>query len=168
MIKSYSFCFLIIVISVLLESAVLSNLSFLPAVPDLVLICSLYFALCNGRGQGEVMGFLSGLLVDFLSGSAFGLNSLIRTIIGYVTGLFKRMLNLDSWFVSFLIGFFGTIVKAVLIYIASFFFPNLVNTYNIFTSVFLFELIFNSILTPFVFKFLKSFSHIIVLKDFNN
>lgn len=167
MIKSYSFCLLIVVVSVLLETAVLSNISLLPAVPDLVLICSLYFAINNGSLQGESMGFVSGLLIDFLSGSAFGFNSLIRTVIGYISGFFKRMLNINSSFVAFLIGLCGTIFKAILVYVTSFFFPNMVNTYNIFTSVFLFELIFNSILTPIIFKFLNCFSNFITIHDYN-
>lgn len=157
MIKSYLFCFSILLISVLIETAVLSNLLFLPAIPDLLLICILYFSVNKGSLFGEVSGFVSGVFIDFLSGSPFGLNCLYRTIIGYIAGFFKKMLNLKSVFVSILIGFIGTILKAVLIHLVSLFFPNYVNTYNLFSMLFLFELIMNSILTPFIFKFLNCF-----------
>ena len=74
MIKSYLFSLLILLFAVLIETAVLSNIPLLPAVPDLVLICSLYFALNNGSVQGQTMGFAGGLLVDFLSGTLYAIN----------------------------------------------------------------------------------------------
>lgn len=163
MIRSYLFGVLCLFVCALIETAVLSNIFFLPAVPDFLLICSLYFSVSNGCLYGEVMGFTSGLFIDFLSGSPFGLNCLVRTITGYFSGFFKKTLNLHSVFVTFLLGFFGTLAKALLIYCASFLFPNMINTYNVFSPVFLFELAFNSILTPFVFKFFNCFSNFIVI-----
>lgn len=165
MLKSYLFSIFILLCAVLIETAVLSNIAVLPAVPDLLLICSLFFALNNGSLFGETMGFTSGLFVDFLSGAPFGLNSLVRTIIGYVSGLFKKVLNIKSFFVLFLIGFGATLVKAGLIYFASILFPNMINSYNIFSLIFVFELGVNSFLTPIIFKFLDCFSKFIVLVD---
>lgn len=157
MIKSYLFCISILLISVLIETSVLSNLLFLPAVPDLLLICLLYFSINKGVLFGEITGFISGLFIDFLSGGPFGLNCMFRTLIGYTTGLFKKMINIKSFFVAFLVGLMGTLLKVVMIYIISFFFPNMVINYNIFSIVFLFELLTNAILTPFIFKFLDCF-----------
>ena len=165
MIRSYLFGILLLIVSALIDTAILSNIFFLPAIPDLLLICSLYFSVNNGCVYGETLGFSSGLFIDFLSGSPFGLNCLVRTIIGYAAGFLQKMLNLKSYLVNFLIGFTGTLLKALLIYCASFFFPNMINTYNIFSSVFLFELIFNSVLTPFVFKFLNCFSDFIIISE---
>lgn len=165
MTKSYISSFLFLVIFVLIETAILSQITILPALPDLMLLCSLYFAVNNGSIHGEITGFTSGLLVDFLSGSPFGLNCLVRTIIGYAAGFLKKMLNLKSIVVTFLIGFLGTILKALLIGSASFFFPNFINTYNIFSKLFLFELLLNSLLCPLMFKFLDFFSSFLILPD---
>lgn len=164
MIKSYLFSSMILLFAVLIESAVLSNIYILPAVPDLVLICSLYFSLNNGCIQGQTMGFAGGMLVDFLSGCPFGLNCLVRTILGYTAGLFKKILNLKSILVLFLIGMGATFAKAGFIYFVSFLFPNMVNSYSIISKVFLFELGLNSFLTPFIFKFLNNFSNIIIIE----
>lgn len=165
MTKSYVSSFLFLVIFVLIETAILSQIAIIPAMPDLVLLCSLYFAVNNGSIHGEITGFTSGLLVDFLSGSPFGLNCLVRTVIGYGGGFLKRMLNLKSFLVTFLLGFIVTILKALLIGLTSFFFPNMINTYNIFSMVFLCELIANSVLCPFMFKFLDCFSGFLLLPD---
>lgn len=162
MIKSYLSSFLILIVFVLIETALLSNIFFLPAIPDFLLLCVLYFAIRNGKVAGEVTGFVSGLLLDFLSGSPFGLNCLVRTAIGFLFGFFHRMMNYESFFVNFISGFLATILKAALIYIVSLLFPNYVNFYHIFSSVFALELGMNTILCPIVIKLLRSFDSFIV------
>lgn len=162
MVKSYFSSFLILVVFVLLETALLTNIFFLPAIPDFLLLCVLYFSIRNGKVAGEVTGFVSGLLLDFLSGSPFGLNSLVRTLIGFLAGHFHRMMNYESFFVNFIVGFCATIVKALLLYVISLLFPNYVNSYHIFSSVFALELGMNTILCPLVFKLLRSFDSFVV------
>ena len=104
MIKSFSLSVFILLVAALLESAILSNIAILPAIPDLSLICVLYFSLHNGKFIGETTGFVSGLFLDFLSGAPFGLNCLLRTLIGYIGGLFSRTVNSDGFFIAILLG----------------------------------------------------------------
>lgn len=165
MLKSYLSSIFILLVMVLLKAAILSNITILPAVPDLLLICTLYFSLQNGRLEGLVTGFAGGLMLDFVSGSPFGLNCLIRCIIGYVAGFFVKVLNLSGVFVPCLIGFLATILKALLVYLVSFLFPSYINTYNLFSLTFAFELGFNTIFTPIIFKLLNHFSSFIVVKS---
>lgn len=165
MIKSYVSSFLILVVFVLIESALLSNISFLPAIPDFLLICVLYFSVRNGKVAGETTGFISGLLLDFLSGTPFGLSCIVRTIMGYISGLLHNLMNYQSFFVSLIAGFFATLLKAVLIFLISLLFPHYVNSYHIFSSVFALELAMNTIFTPIVFKLLRSFDSFLVPPD---
>lgn len=164
MIKSFSISTLIVLCASLIESTVLTNITSLPAIPDLVLICVLYFSIENGKLMGETTGFVSGLLLDFLSACPFGLNCLLRTILGYLGGLFNKTLNTDGFFVPALLGLCATIIKALLLWIISFLYPSAVVAYNPFTLLFLFELLFNTVLTPFIFKFLSLFHTSLLLK----
>ncbi|MCR4822250.1 MAG: rod shape-determining protein MreD [Treponema sp.] len=163
MLKSFSVTSLIILCSVIFETAILSNLLFLPAVPDFLLIITLYVSVYNGRLFGVSTGFVSGLFMDFLTVSPFGLHCLLRTIIGYVAGIFNKTLNMNGMFLPFLIGFIATLFKVLLIGIISVFFPDSIVPYSLFSKPFLFELIANSIFTPFVFKFLDIFRNFILL-----
>ena len=74
MIRSYLFGILLLIVSALIETAILSNIFFLPAIPDLLLICSLYFSVNNGCVYGETLAFSSGLFIDFLC--------VIQTVLG--------------------------------------------------------------------------------------
>ena len=167
MIKSFSVSTIIILCAALLESAILSNISVLPAVPDIVLICVLFFSIENGKLLGETTGFVSGLFLDFISASPFGLNCLLRTILGYVGGLFNKTLNTEGFFIPAVLGFCATVLKALLLWFISFLYPSSVVSYNPFTIVFLFELLFNTILTPFIFKFLSLFRKTLVISPEN-
>ena len=164
MFKSFLCSFLILLCSVIVETSILSNISFLPAVPDLALICVLYFSFLNGKNYGQVSGFLSGLLLDFLSGSPLGFNCLYRTVIGYLSGVFRRTINASGFLVPSVIGLLATILKVFLIWLISLFFKS-IKIYNIFTFSFLFELVTNVLLTPLMFKFLNSFRRILNIHE---
>ena len=151
------FCFL------LLETAVFANLTYLPAIPDFLLIITLFIALYNGPLLAESTGFVSGFLLDFLSASPLGLNALLRTILGFVFGLFHDVLNASSIFLQFVYGAIATIIKAIVVYIISFFFNGVVH-YSLFSQIFVTEVLLNAIFTPLMFHFLGLFSESLIVK----
>ena len=161
--KSFGFAWLFFLGFALLESAVLSNILILPAVPDFILLCSLYFSLNNGRLFGACSGFASGLFLDFFCAAPFGYNCLLRTIFGYVAGLFSKTLNINGMFFPFILGAFSTLFKAFVLWLIAVFYPNVNVSYSIFSISFGFELLLNSVLAPFVFKFLNIFKNGILL-----
>jgi rod shape-determining protein MreD len=166
-IKSFSITTFILLCFALLESAILSNMLFLPAVPDLMLICLLYVSIQNGRLYGVSSGFVSGIIIDFLSASPFGLNCLLRTTLGYISGLFNKTLNIDGFLTPITIGACATILKAGVLWLIAFLFPNVSAVYHIISKTFAAELIMNGLLTPVIFKFLNVFKNSIVLTPEN-
>ena len=151
----------------LLETAVLSNVTFLPAIPDFLMIIVLYLSLNNGPLIGETTGFVSGIMLDFLSGCPLGFNSLLRTTLGFIAGFFHNILNVSSFFLQILYGTVATIVKAFLIFILSIFFKG-VQPYPFFSFIFLTELLLNAIFTPLMFMFLNLFSDFLLIKPEKN
>ncbi|MGN0728249.1 rod shape-determining protein MreD [Treponema sp.] len=164
MIRSFFSASVILFFVSVFEAAVLSNIVFLPALPDLSLICVLFFSISNGKIIGESTGFVSGLLLDFLSLCPLGLNCLLRSLLGYVGGIFNKSLNTEGFFVPFFLGACVTILKVVLIQLISIFFPMAVVSYKIFSFNFLFEILLNSFLCPFIFAFLRLFKNSVVMK----
>lgn len=162
MIRKSLVIFAILLICTLLETALLSNVVFLPVVPDLLLLVVMYISVYNGSLSGETTGFVSGLLLDFLTAAPLGLNCLLRTLLGFFAGLFNNVLNISGIFIPALLALFATIVKAVMIEFISFFFPNGVITYDMFSAAFGMELLLNVILAPMVFAFLSLFSSVLV------
>lgn len=158
MVKSYLISIFILLCAVIIESSILSNLSFLLAVPDIVLICSIYFSLLNGKLYGETCGFVSGIFLDWSTGIPFGFNSLIRTIVSYVFGFFSETIILKGILMPMVAVASGTVLKAVLKQLSVFFFPNVgIYLTHIISYEFLFELVINTLLAPFFFNFLNLF-----------
>ncbi len=76
--------------AVLAQWLVFSRLPLWGVVPDVVLLYVALVALRSGRLAGAVAGFWTGLLVDLLVNPAtLGLNALVKTITGFVIGLFR-------------------------------------------------------------------------------
>ncbi|AEE16781.1 rod shape-determining protein MreD [Treponema brennaborense] len=158
MIRAFVSSLFLLLLCALVETALLSNIMLLPAVPDLLLITVLFVSVYNGSLLGETAGFCSGLFLDFLSAAPLGLNCLLRTVIGFAAGLFHKSLNVSGFMIPAVLGFIATVFKALLLYVVSFFFPNGVIAYDLFSAAFVFELTVNTLLTPAVFAFLRLFA----------
>ena len=166
MAKSILVSSFILLCSVILESSILSNISFIFIVPDLVLICSIYFSLLNGKVVGETTGFISGLLLDFITGIPFGFNIIFRTVIGYIAGIFAKNVIISGFLLPMLCVGIGTIAKTLMVELLGLLFPN-VHIYisGIISYDFLFDFIDNVLLAPFVFKFLSFFKKSLAVRS---
>ena len=165
MIRSFLSAVIVLLCFALFESAILSNILILPAVPDLLLIVVLYLSMRNGKEFGEASGAVSGVFLDFLSSSPVGLNCLIRVIIGYCTGFFSRTLNANGFFIPVLLGIVMTIAKYFLMWFTALFYPSIVLPYDPSSISFYFELVANAVLAPIIFKFLDLFSYMLIAES---
>lgn len=111
MIKNIIWTVILSTIAVILESAFLYKISIFNVTPDLSLCILVFSAYVNGTMTGQVSGFFSGLLRDFLSSAPLGLNCLVRTLIGAITGIFKGSLFLDFFFMPVILCSLATIAK---------------------------------------------------------
>ena len=163
MIKTFSTGSFIVLCTALAEAALLSNIAVLPAVPDLSLLCVLYISLNNGRLMGEATGFVSGIFLDFLSASPWGLNCLYRVILGYAGGIFNKTITTDGVLIPAVLGCTATLGKLLLVWLISVLYPFGLVAYRPLSPVFIFELCANTVLCPIVFKFLQLFKDSLVL-----
>lgn len=158
--KSTVTSFFFTIILLFLETAILSNLYFLPVVPDLLLLYTVYVAIHRGCLHGETEGFASGLLIDCLSSAPLGLNALLRTIVGFISGLFFLTINTHGFIIPFIIGCCATIAKIILMSVISFFFPGNVFAYDLFSSTVWIEVLLNSLCAPILFAICSKFDSI--------
>lgn len=129
------------------------KINFLPEIslPDLSLIAIVYFSINYGKIVGESIGFTTGLILDALSGATFGLNSLVRLVIGYFLGFFKGKIFLDKIILPVVMITVTTTIKYVLFHVVEFIFPIDINV-SLISVAFIEELGFNIVLTPIMFS----------------
>ncbi|MBZ0198349.1 MAG: rod shape-determining protein MreD [Ignavibacteriaceae bacterium] len=83
------------------------------AVPDLIIILLVTFALRNGQMYGTVLGFVYGFLFDVITGSFFGSTMLSKTLEGFIAGYFYNENRLDHNFKSYIFPFIVLLCASV-------------------------------------------------------
>jgi rod shape-determining protein MreD len=78
------------VLVVTLQTVVVSQVHFLGASADLVVLCAVVGGLVGGPQRGTVNGFVFGLLYDLALTTPFGLWPLVLCIAGFVVGLTRN------------------------------------------------------------------------------
>jgi rod shape-determining protein MreD len=149
-------------LAAMLQSTILSRLAVYHAVPDLVLGIIVFMSYNNGTMTGQLTGFFSGIILDFLSASPLGLNMLIRTLIGALTGLMKGTFFLDTVFLPMLLCAGATGIKVLLLSGLRVLFAEGVPSYTFDTPMLWVEVIFNTLSAPFLFAFLKLFKSLLL------
>ena len=162
MIKNVIWAVVFMSAAALLQSTVLSPLrAYIYAVPDIALIILVFTAYVNGTMTGQLNGFFSGIMLDFISSAPLGLNPLVRTLTGALIGLFKGTFFLDFFLLPMILCTCATFLKALIMFLLNFIFPETVPAYSLLSLTFWSELGLNTFLAPFVFAFLKLFSFLL-------
>jgi rod shape-determining protein MreD len=146
-----------ILVAALLESTILRRLAVFHAVPDLALGILVYSAYINGTMTGQVLGFFSGFLLDFISASPLGLNALIRTLIGALTGMLKGAFFLGRVFLPMVLCAGATLAKAFSLFLLHNLLAGAIPSYSFFSPLLWVELGLNTFSAPLLFGFLKLF-----------
>ncbi len=159
--RGYLFRFLILFVSVLLQSVLLDKYLSGWGKPDLVLILTLYFGFKGGVMTGQTTGFLGGLLEDIPSSKQFGVNMLIKTLIGFGAGHLHKKIFTESFFTVFFFVLIGSFLKETFYMIGNQILPD---TFTLYTKsgvleflldIALIEILVNALLAPFIFKLLN-------------
>lgn len=149
--KRYIVLFLIISALVYLQTTFLNLLAFNQIKPDLILIVIVFISLAYGNRPAMILGFFAGLLQDFISLSPLGFHSFINVIIAYLVGLLSNNVSLSSWVFQLLIIASATVVKYLLAFFAISLFSISQNNSVLLSSMFVIELIYNSVVAPLFF-----------------
>jgi rod shape-determining protein MreD len=162
MIKSLVWTVVFCLVAAVLQSTLLSHLALYRAVPDLALGIIVYSAYVNGVMAGQLSGFFSGIALDFLTAAPFGLNALVRTIIGALAGLVKGTFFLDAFLLPMLLCAAATLLKALILLLLNLLMGDAVLAYPLAAPTLWAELALNTFSAPFLFAFLKRFSYLLL------
>jgi len=145
----------------ILQSTLIGMIPFLKVIPDLALCIIVFSAYVNGTMTGQVSGFLLGLLLDFISAAPLGMNCLVRTLIGALTGIFKGAFFLDPFLMPVILCAAATLVKAAILFLLHLIMGPIIPSYSLLTSVLWIEIGLNCLCAPLLFFLLKHFKPII-------
>lgn len=142
---------------ILIQTALFSHIPFFHITADLLLIFITFVAINNGSRLAMILGFASGLLLDFMSIAPFGLSSFILTFIAFFLGKLYGHYNLTHFVFPFILAIIVTLAKFLLLLLLHFLFSTSIKTYSIYDTVFLLELALNIVFAPVIFFSLNRF-----------
>jgi len=148
---------IIIAAVIIVQTTLLKNVRLAGAKPDFALILLIFFANHRGRMEGQLLGFLSGILEDLLSLSPLGFTMLIKTVAGYIFGLTKGKIFVDPILMPIVLAAAGTLLKILLSFILAAIFLDESMIQMVFGEKVWIALGFNALLAPFIFGFMKIF-----------
>ncbi|MGL4393754.1 MAG: rod shape-determining protein MreD [Brevinema sp.] len=82
--------------------------------PDFMLLMTIIVALSRGSFKGEIFGFFVGFALDLMSGTLFGINAFIFTLLGALATPFQKAVKVASIIVFIFYLIFATSVKYIL------------------------------------------------------
>ena len=155
---------LLILLSMILQIALLSRVSIFGSRLDLPLALVVSMGLYRGSFHGEIVGFSSGLFYDLFSdGSIIGIQAFSRTLIGYGIGFIRGSLYSDNLITQLLSGFMATVAHKFITLIHLSLLSADTQFVNIRFTGLILVAILNAILVVFVYRILKRFVRIEVL-----
>ena len=81
---------LIIVVGAVIQTSVFGKLTYIGAVPDLMLCIVTCVAYFNGRHQGAITGLAAGAFIEAIASSGIVLLPLFYMVFGYMAGHYSR------------------------------------------------------------------------------
>ena len=141
----------------LIQTALFSHIPFFLITADLALVYIVFVAIHNGSRSAMLLGFATGLFLDFMSLSPLGLSSFILTFIAFFLGKLYGRYNLNHILFSFVLTLLATFTKAILILLLYFLFGSAIKVYSLYESTFWIELALNLIFAPLLFVILNRF-----------
>lgn len=144
----------IIILFVILQTTVLSEIQIRGVRPDFAFISLIFFSHVAGPMHGKIMGFTGGLVKDFVSLAPFGFHALIDTTVGHVYGFTREKVYIDPITLPVLLAVSATVIKALWSFVLfALFIPE--NLSSAFGVNFLIEIAMNGVAAPFIYALLR-------------
>ena len=106
-------------LALFLQSTVFRAFSINSAIPDMVLVLVIFYALFNGDRKGTVYGVMCGLLEDLYIGRFIGINSISKGITAYIVGRLQGNVFKENLIVGIIGVIGGTVLNSGLLFILS-------------------------------------------------
>lgn len=105
----------IIILSLLLQGTLCPVIRFDAVSPNLVLIVVVFIGTNLGISKGGVVGALTGILVDVLSGETIVPYATTYLLCGALAGILAKKMYQQHWLSALLFTFIGTLVEGIII-----------------------------------------------------
>jgi rod shape-determining protein MreD len=162
MIRTIALSTLLLVFCSYVQSTWIEAIAVFGVIPDLSLVVLIWVSYNNGLVEGPVSGFLSGIAEDLISAAPLGFNAFVKVVVSTSAGLLHGVFFIDRIALPFVLGFLGTIVKALATAFLALIFSEKVHSYDFLRLALWIEAAYNGIAAPVLFLLLSALKRILV------
>ena len=123
--------------------------------PNLFIILTLFIGIFIGKAYGFSIGIIFGLLLDFFTGKAIGINAISLAIVGLCGGIFIKNISKDSRITIMLMTIVATFIAEVISYTLQIMLFNLSIEIIPFLKIILLEILFNSMIIIIIYPIIQ-------------
>ncbi|WZL71583.1 rod shape-determining protein MreD [Clostridiaceae bacterium 35-E11] len=145
---------IIIITNFIIQSTLLQHFKVLGIIPNTALIIVVGFAILWGKSRGAMIGFFTGMLQDILLGSLLGVNAMIYMLIGYNIGTFEKNIYKDNNLTPIFFTIISTVLYHLMFYIVMYMTHNQMPILILMRKIIFPEVIYNGIVSTFVYRLL--------------
>lgn len=135
----------------LLQSTLFAMFSIGGIRPNLLIIATASLGFLGGKRTGIYAGFFSGLLIDIAFRPIYGVNALLYMYIGYICGLFKKVVFSGDIKMPLLFIAGSDFVYNIAFYFFHFFFRGKFEISYYFTKIILPEMVYTTIMACIIY-----------------
>lgn len=106
-------------LALFMQSTIFRTFSLYGAIPDMILVLVVFYALFNGAHKAAVYGVLCGLMEDLYIGRFIGINAVSKGITAYITGRLQGSVFKENIIVGILGVIGGTVINSGILFILS-------------------------------------------------
>lgn len=144
----YAVCIFLIT---LFQSTVLDYVRIYHVKPNLLIVFTVCIALLRGNKEGAVVGFITGLFQDMISGRVIGCYALLGLYLGLIIGSVNKRLYRENFLVVIFFTFISSIIYESLVCLLGIYTQVSVDLLYAFKNIILIEAVYNSIISIVVY-----------------
>lgn len=130
-------------LAIFLQATLFHSYAIKGAIPDLLLIFVIYYALLNEHKKASIYGFICGLAEDLYMGRIIGINALAKGLTAYIVGKLQANVFKDYILVGVISVFMGTLLNTAIIGVVIFIINGAINLDKILLYNVFFQLVYN-------------------------
>lgn len=143
---------ILILVCYLLQTTVFRALELGQVAPNLLLILTISFGFMQGKKDGLMVGFFSGLLIDLFHGDILGFYALLYMFLGYCSGFFCKIFFDEDIKVPIVMIALGDFILNFIIFVLRFMFRGRVDLYSYLKMIFLPEIVYTVLVSVILYR----------------
>lgn len=142
---------LVVIAGIVIQSTILPILP-IGIVPDLILVMVVCTGLICGSGEGALLGFLAGLVLDAAGSSFLGFHAITNMLVGFTFGLMEEKVFKENLFVPIVAMLVATLQHEILFFVVAKAYGQMeALLWPTFKSITIPLAISNSLMSPFIY-----------------